>query len=274
MAASSWQGHNMTVIIKSGATDLNVINVLYANVFSQSTVTYSSAAAGYPGANAQDEQTWNSWKPTAVPAYATVDLGAAVMCNCLGIAAHDLGTEDASVALQHSANGSSWTTIVAAYSPTDNEDIQVYFANTSARYWRVVIGDAVASIGVIKLGAALKFPCAPLEGHRPLHHSRKVTMLSNQSAGGNFLGNRPVKLGAETGVNIGMVDRDWAETDLADFETHFNNGGAFFYCGSPSDTPKDMGYCRREGGNEMSITWVEGDIMADVNFEMTAYVAT
>lgn len=264
----------MTVIVKSGATDLGVINVLHANVFDQGTVTYSTAAVGYPGANAQDDQTWNAWQPTVVSANATVDAGSAIMCNCLGIAAHDLGTQSASVAVQYSSNGSSWTTIVSAYSPSDDDTIMVFFENTSARYWRVVIGANVASIGVIKLGAALKFPCAPLEGHRALHHSRKVTMLSNQSMGGNFLGNRPVKLGAETSVNIGMVDRDWAENDLAEFESHFNNGGAFFYCGSPSDTPKDMGYCRREGGPEMSITWVEGDIMADVNFEMVAYVAT
>lgn len=264
----------MTVIIRNGATDINVINVLYDNIFDQGTVTYSSADSGFAGANALDEATWNAWKPTAVTAYATVDHGSAIMCNCLGVAAHNIGSSGASIALQHSPNGSSWTTISAAYAPSSDEDILIYFADTSARYWRVAISGAIASIGVIKLGAALKFPCAALEGHKPLHHARLVEMLSNKSMGGNFLGNRPVKLGAETSVNIGMVDRDWAETDLAEFETHFNNGGAFFYCGSPSDTPKDMGYCRREGGPEMSITWVEGDIMADVNFDMVAYVAT
>lgn len=81
-------------------------------------------------------------------------------------------------------------------------------------------------------------------------------------------------MGAQASVNVGMIDRDWAENDLAEFEKHFNNGGAFFYCGAPNDIPKDMGYCRREGSMpEMSITWVEGDIMADVSFEMAAYVA-
>lgn len=264
----------MTVIIKSGATDLSVINVLYRNIFDYGDVSYSNAAVGYPGSNAQDDATWNSWKQTTVPAYATVNAGYAVMCNTLGIAAHNLSSSGSSIELRTSPDAVTWTTVVATYIAPNDEDILIYFQNTSSVYWSIVINGSTCTIGAIKLGASLKFPCAPLEGHRPLHHSRKVTMLSNQSAGGNFLGNRPVKMGAETSVNIGMVDRDWAENDLAEFETYFNNGGAFFYCGAPSDTPKDMGYCRREGGSEMSITWVEGDIMADVSFEMTAYVPT
>lgn len=265
----------MTVIIKEGATETNVINVLYENVFDQGTVTYFSAAAGFPGANAQDDATWNTWKPSTSNSFAVVDLGAARMCNCLGIAAHNMFSVGSAFILQHSDDGSTWVSVVMTYTPTDNDDIIAYFADTTARYWRFYISGGMPSIGVIKLGASLKFPCAPLEGHRALHHSRKVEMLSNQSAGGNFLGNRPVKMGAQTSVNVGMVDRDWAENDLAAFEAHFNNGGAFFYCGAPSDIPKDMGYCRREGSMpEMSITWVEGDIMADVSFEMAAYVAT
>ena len=265
----------MTVIIRNGATETDVINVLFQNMYDEGTATYSSAASGFPGANAQDDATWNAWKPSSVPAYATVDLGSAVMCNAVGIAAHDMATVGASFSVQYSSNGSSWTTISASYTPTNNDTIFVFFANTYARYWRIAITGAAATLGVLKIGAALKFPCGPLSGHKPLHHSRKVEMLSNKSMGGNFLGNRPVSYGAETNVNVGMVGREWAEVDLSAFEMHYNNGGAFFYCGSPSDIPKDMGYCRREGNMpEMSITWVEGDVMADVNFDVVSYVAT
>ncbi|MDU9792269.1 hypothetical protein, partial [Helicobacter pylori] len=76
----------MTVLIRSGATDLNVINVLYENIFDQGAVTYSSAADGFAGFNVQDEATWNTWKPSASSSFVSVSLATAKMCNTLGIA--------------------------------------------------------------------------------------------------------------------------------------------------------------------------------------------
>jgi len=263
----------MTVIIRAGATNTNVINVLHQNIFAEGTLTYSTQATDYNASNITDDATWNAWKPTAVAAYVQVDYGADVTCDMLGVSAHDMFTQGASFSLQHSADGISWTTISASYTPTDNDDIIVCFQSTAARYWRFNLTGAVASIGVIKLGEKLAFPCAPLVGHTALHHARKYEMLTNDSIGGQFLNNRVVRIGAETSVNVGSVDRDWAETDLAEFELAFNQGVTFFYCGAPSDIPKDMGYCRRPSGDaEMNISWIEGDILADVSFGIQSYV--
>lgn len=264
----------MTVIIRSGATETNSINVLYRNIFDEGTLTYSTQATGFNASNITDDATWNAWKPTAVAASVTVDFGSAIACDMLGISSHDMFTLSASFSLEHSPDGATWTTISASYTPTSNDDIIVCFVSTSARYWRFNLTGGLAAIGVIKLGPKLAFPSAPLEGHVALHHARKYELLSNESMAGQFLNNRVVRIGAETSINVGIVDRDFAETDLAGFELHFNQGGAFFYCGAPSDIPNDMGYCRRpEGGAEMGVSWVEGDLMADVGFEVRAYVA-
>lgn len=264
----------MTLIIQSGATETNVINVLYSSVFETGVLTGSNETEGYVAANVIDDATWNGWRPSEVPANVRTDCTVDVICDMAGIAAHDMATSGAGFRVQYSADTFTWTTVSDTVYPLTNDDIFVCFPQASARYWRVEIVGAICTVGVIKLGKKLAFPCAPIEGHKPLHHARKVEMLSNKSMGGNFLGNRPVSIGAETSVNIGMVDRDWAENDLAAFEWHYNTGRAFFYCGSPSDTAKDRGYCRREGGmNEMSVTWVEGDLMADVSFELASHVA-
>lgn len=264
----------MTVVIRPGATDVDVINVLFENVFTQGTFTWNSQADRYNAANVLDDATWNAWRPNSVPAILTVNCGSPVTCDTLGVAAHDLASNGAGIQVQSSDDGVTWTTRSAIFSPLTDEDIIIRFATTSAQYWRVLMEYAVATIGVIKLGQSLKFPCSPLAGHKPLHHSRKVELLTNESMGGNLLGNRPVKMGAETNINIGQVPRDWAENDLAAFEMRYNRGGAFFYCGAPSVIPKDMGYCWRAGGMaEMSITWVEGDAMADVSFDVRSYVS-
>lgn len=264
----------MTILIRSGAADTDVINVLYQNIFAEGTLSWTSQADGFNAANAIEDGTWNSWSPTSVAAQFTVDYGSPVTCDAIGIAAHNMASNGASFRVQQSTDNITWNSVSVEYAPLINEDIFILFASTSARYWRLSLLNAVANIGVIKLGQAVKFPCAPISGHKPLHHARKFELLSNESMGGNFLSNRVVKIGAETSVNIGQVDRTWAETSLIGFEAHYNAGGAFFYCGSPSATPKDMGYCKRPpGSDEMNVTWVEGDAMADVSFDVRSYVA-
>ena len=265
----------MTVVIKAGSVDLSGVNILYENVLSLGTFTFSTQQDGFNAVNSNDDDTWNSWKPSAVPAWIASDMGSAVICDSVGVSAHTMATAGASFRVQYSSDGVSWTDAFASYTPTSNEDILVFFSAISARYWRFYTTGAIANYGVIRIGEKLAFPNAPISGHKPLHHARTFEMLSNESMGGNFIGTRVVRKGAETSVNIGQVDRDWAETYVVKFEEHFNTGKTFFYCGSPLDTPADMGYCKRPGGDkELSFTWVEGDVMADISFGLMAYVAT
>lgn len=263
----------MTVIIRTGATDTNSINVLYENILESGTLSFSTEAVGFVAANVLDDATWNAWQPTAVPAFLQVDMGSPVTCDTLGISSHNMGTAGASFILEYSADGISWTESSASYAALDDGDILVCFQSASARYWRINLTGAVAFIGVVKLGEKLAFPYAPLEGHVALHHSRKYELLTNGSMSGQFFASRVVKVGAETSVNVGIVDRDFAETDLAAFELHYNQGRAFFYCGAPSDIPNDMGFCKRpDGSQEMAVIWVEGDVMAEVSFDVSSYV--
>jgi len=264
----------MTIVITGSPTDTDVINVLYGNVFNATTLSYSTQTTGKPAANIYDDATWNVWLPTAVPAYIKADFGTAVSCNSCGIAAHDLGTSGATVEIQWSTDNSNWNTIYG-YSAITDEDVLIIWSAVSARYWQIYVTGAAANIGHVKIGARLAFPVAPLSGHKPLHHARQYTMLSNESMGGNLLGNRVTRVGATSSVDVGLIDRDFAENDLLPFEVHYNEGKSFFYCGSPSDLPKDMGYCwRPEGSGEMNITLEEGDILAQVDFEVKSYVST
>jgi hypothetical protein len=263
----------MTVLIRTGAVNTDAINVLHTNIFDTAAITYSTQSTGYNAANITDDATWNGWKPTSVAAWVKADYGSAVTCDMLGISSHDMFTVGASFSLEYSTNNSTWTTASASYTPTSNEDIIVCFQSASARYWRINITGAIAFIGVAKLSAKLAFNNAPVDGHVALHHARKYEMLSNESVAGQYLNNRVARIGAETSVNVGSVDRDWAETTLSEFETNYNTGRTFFYCGSPLSTPKDMGYCKRPSGSgEMAITWVEGEVLSDVSFGVASYV--
>lgn len=263
----------MTIYIDGAPSGLDKINVLYNNVFEDGTVTWANQVTGSEALNVLDDESTSWWTQSSVPSWVKVALPAVDTVNCLGIASHDMGTSGASFELQHSPDGVTWTSIYGPESPTNDDDIIVYFDDVTDDYFRVIIDDAVCNIGVIKLGSRLAFPVAPMSGHKPLHHSRSVTLLSNQTVGGQLRANRPVKMGAGTTVNCGLVDRSFTEGALLPFEDAYNNGRAFFYCGAPSVIPKDMGYCwRPEGGDIMNVSWSEGDGLSQVDFEIRALV--
>lgn len=262
----------MAVVIETGAASTQGINILYQNRFNDGTVSWSSQTTGGEGVNTIDPATWNYWQPSAVPASQTLDYGSAVTCDGACIAAHDGHLTGSTFVIQYSDDATSWTT-ASTYAPTTAETVFMLFPSVAARYWRFRITGAACKVGVVMLGQRLGFPYGPLSGHVPFHHAWKSEMLTNMSDGGEFLGNRVVRTGAQFSVNVGSVGRDFAENDslFVSFERHFNNGGSFAYCGSPLYTPKDCAYCIRDG-DAMAVSWVEGDALADISFSVRGYV--
>lgn len=262
----------MTIVIETGAADTSGINVLHQNRFNGGAVTWSSETVGGEGINTLDPATWNVWRPSSVPANQTLDFGSNLTCNGACIAAHDGWTVGATYLIQYSTDGSTWST-ASSHAPLTSETIFFLFPSTTARYWRFRITGAVCSVAVVMIGNRVSFENAPLSGHVPFHHSWQSEMLTNESDSGQLLNNRVIRTGATFNVNAGSVERDFVENNslFQLFERHYNSGRAFAYCGSPLNTPKDCAYCWRDG-DHMSVTWVEGDILADVSFSVKGYV--
>ncbi len=264
----------MTVSVKAGSVNTDGASILYRNLLQEGTLSYSSQAVWFEAANIIEYTTFNAWKPTSVPATVSVDLGSAISADCVGISAHNMGTSGASYNVRYSTDGVTWSNAFTADAALSDEDVMVVFAPVSARYWQIRIVDAVASIGYVAIGPRLVFPCSPLSGHRPLHHARDYVQMVSSSVNGQMLGNRINSVSAQTSIDFGLLERDFAENDMLPFEYHYNQGRGFFYCGSPSVTPKDFGYCwRPNGGDVMNITWEEGEFLSQVDFEVASYVS-
>jgi hypothetical protein len=137
----------------------------------------------------------------------------------------------------------------------------------------VLITDEVASFGVIKLGKRLVIPGGVLSGHVGINHANRVDLLNNTSIRGQFLGNRIIRLGAETNINFGLVERSFVDNDMLMFESHYNSGRTFFYAGSPLNYPEDYGYCwRPEGGSELRPSYEEGGDLMQLDMDVSVYV--
>jgi hypothetical protein len=262
----------MTLKIETGTPNTTRPTLLFRNLLAEYTVTFSSQETGAEGLNCLEDTTFDFWRPTNALATASFDAETSVAADFIGIAAHDVGTNGATIQVQSSTDNVNWTTR-ATVSPLTDETIVALFPEISARYWRVRLTNAIASYGVIKLGKRLVIEGGLISGHVSIDHARRVELLTNNSMSGQFLGNRPLRIGAETELNFGFLETTFVDTQMATFERHFNNGGTFFYAGSPATLPRDIGYCWRSSrGSEMRPSYDHGGLLMPVTLQVDAYV--
>ena len=123
------------------------------------------------------------------------------------------------------------------------------------------------------VGSKLAFPHTPIDSYTPLHHARRYEKMFNDSIKGVMLGNRVMASGAETDVDFGFVNRSFVDGPLRAFESHYNQGGTFFYAGWPAGQPLDMGYCRADSEYAIvNVEYIEGDGLANLSMGLKAYV--
>lgn len=260
------------IYIRNGATNYDCSNVLYENILKTGVVTDSGSTSPYFVAALKEDETYTSWRGNSASSWVAVDAGSARYVNAVAIVGHTMFSDSASFRVESSNDGATYTAATPYIAPTDNSDIFVMLPNIKARYWRISIASGPATISCLMIGQKLAFGVTPLIGHKALHHSKKYTMMLNESLGGQFLGNRVNKVGIDGSVNLGYLDRTFVEGDVSLFEDHYNNGGTFMWAADPVSSPNDMGYCSRaDGGNEMEIVFDGGPNLAAVSFEVKAY---
>jgi len=131
--------------------------------------------------------------------YITADYGEAVSADALGIVGHNLGTAEATVSVESSANNSDWTERLAGFQPANDTALMKEFTSASARYWRIkiVTASVTVQIGVALLGEVLTFERWPRSGLDP--DALKIKASSQTSKTGNMLG-----------ATLGYVSREFS----------------------------------------------------------------
>lgn len=263
----------MTIEIESGATDTGKPLILYQNIFEDGTVVVSSETTDGYGANAIEDTTFDFWTGAGATANITVDYSEDVECDCFGVAAHTLGTDGASIRVLGSDDDVTYDNVSSLISPITDDTILVIFPSTTYRYWRISVTSGPSSIGVLKLGKRLVIDGGVISGYISVNHGVKVELLNSTSTGGQFLGNRIKRVGAETTIDFGLIDRDFVDSSMAAFEAHYNSGRTFFYAGNPTFLTDDFGYCwRPEKGSELRPRYEEGGELMSVSMDVMAYV--
>ena len=262
----------MSIKVENNTPNARKPMALFDSVFSRGAVTASSAAVGAEFANALDETTFDFWTPTAVPATLATELVVAEKVDCMAIAAHNIGTSGATVSVEYSNDGIVWVE-VGSHAPSDDTTIVMIFKPVTAKWWRLVISGAVASVGVVRMGFRLVFPSGINTGYTPINLARRIDVQGGVTIGGQFGGQRITKRGAETTVSVAPMDRAFVDNDMAAFHLHYDEGRSFFWAGGPAIFPNDVAYCWRPSrGGEIKPVYIESGISAEFSMNIEAYV--
>jgi hypothetical protein len=208
------------------------------NIVREGDVSASTEEEGFPAIAAANPLTYEFWKPTEVPATWVVDAGEDVVVNYAGIAAHTLA--GSKVSIQSSVDNSTWVN-QDTVEPDTNAPIMFLFAPVTARYFRILVEDAVASVGVIYIGKTLDMLRAAYAGLSPIDLSRRTTIRPNISEGGQWLGRSIIREGSSMSVGFRHLPFSWYKTNFDPFVEEAREY-PFFFAWRPAGYPDSVGY--------------------------------
>lgn len=212
------------------------------------TIVASTEATDFPAAAANNDDTFEFWKPTAVPATWRKDFGAAIDVNYCGIAAHNLAKVGASLQVQYSTNDSTWNNASDVHTPTDDSDILCLFPFQNARYWRVNITTAIPTIAHIRFGSVLTMQRGLYRGHSPITLSRETVIRPAISEGGQWLGRSILRGGFIGSAEWRNLTATWYRANFDPFVKEARSH-PFFFAWRPYEFLSEIAY-----------VWVNDDI--------------
>ena len=201
-------------------------------------------------ANALDPITGSYALPSVVSGAAQMTWGTATL-NSVAIAAHNLGTLGATVAIEFSDDGGSNWTSVASVSPNSDDAVLFRFEEQVHDDWRLSItsiSSGQPSIGVLTAGLELVVERPLYQGYAPPLTPTNITLQANVSEGGNYLGAAVVRRGSSAKATLDRLSEAFLRSDAwAEFQAHFNDGNPFFWAWGPAKYG-DCHYAWRSGG--------------------------
>lgn len=249
----------MTIVISasrastlSAAGTSNNPFVLWDNLGASGTWTTDIGTQVNSAAYAGTGTTYDQWSATpnvSNNAAVMVDLGSAQSVSMVAIAAHNI-SEVGGARVEYSTDDITYTLIGANQTPSDNQAIVWYFADTSARYWRVYCNGLSGApiIGVVSVGNPLTIERRIYQGYRPPLTPTEVSLQSNVSEGGHLLGSSVTKKASTASADLTYLDPATVRgAAWQGFQSHYNNGGGFFWAWRPTKYG-DAHYAWRMGG--------------------------
>lgn len=250
--------------------------VAWNNLGASASFGGTAVLTGGNRSNAVTGSTYDKWRPdvTSTSASLTFDLGSATAVKFAAIAAHNADTFGATVRVDSSPDGSTWTTTGTATAAVSGV-MAWRMSPAAARYWRFLFSNLTAgdplSVGVAFIGNELIFPRRFYQGFSPILTPTEVELQSNVSVGGHLLGSSVIERGSTVSASINNMPAEFVRgADYLDFQRNFGEGKGFFFGWRPEKYPSDVHYCWRDGAVIRPTNSGPRDLMS-VEFNARAY---
>lgn len=215
----------------------------YKTIVTRDNITGSSEAEAFPARNLANPATFERWRPTSMPADVVVDAGAPVEVDYVGIAAHNVGTQDSAVTIDYSDDAVNWIAVISR-SPSDNRALMLLFEPITARYWRIrFTGSNIVTVGVVYIGKALAMERPIYGGHSPITLSRISTVRPSVSERGQWLGASVERRGLASTFAWQHLTPQWYRQNFDPFVESNPRVHPFFIAWRPLRFPREVAYC-------------------------------
>ncbi len=224
----------------------------YDNLITISNVAATSEQTSYPATNLANPQTKSLWKSNDAVSvqYVTVTLGGADV-DYVGIAGHNFGSTGCSVIIEgQDAEGGSWATLVASFTPTTDKPILKVFTSDNLYAIRLKLtpaGVTKPETAVLYVGAVTLLERNIYVGHTPITYNRSVAAVNGMSESGAFLGRIIRGSSYRASIAIKNMTPAWYRSILDAFVLA-SKTVPFFYSWRYVDYPAEVGFCWIKSG--------------------------
>lgn len=233
-------------------TNSNSPLIGWDNLVTIDNITASSEDVDYPAVNLANPITSPiaRWQATTTAMQTiTFAINSIEDVDYVGIARHNLGTNQNSVIIEGSTDGgtaSGWFELVQEVLLPNDAPAIFRFTPQSLTHVRIVIGAGASGSDPAEIAVAYVGKLLPLQrriyvGHTPINYGRSSKVVSGKSEAGDFLGRVIISEQTETSVELKNLTPSWYRSKLDPF-IQASKDTPFFFAWRPGDYPNEVGF--------------------------------
>jgi hypothetical protein len=214
--------------------------------YADGTYSASSAAAGFPAANALPPRTDSAWGAANTTATLEYNFSTSRVVSFLGFAKHTLGGSGATLSLQYKV-GSTWSFYAGGtgIEPADDSPLLFLASERTVNGVRILItaADTPVKIGVFMAGVTDEWPRPFVWTGQPITEGDQIQFENTISMTGNWLGRSKVSDGLAFDLTMNNAPETWRQGAFKAFKAYANGGdAAMFVAPRPAAYPDEVSY--------------------------------
>jgi hypothetical protein len=257
------------VVLSETVQDANLARIGIQSLINEANIAADEEAVGFPSTNLANTSTAERWKGTTTGVqYITVNDGGTQQVDYFAIARHNLGSTGATVKLQSSPDGTTWTDCSEAIAPANDTAVIVRTVAATANFWRLELtpGTDPLTIAVFYLGRLIVVERRIQVGHTPITLGKEWSVTTGRSTSGQFLGRILRSEWRVSQVTWANLTPSWVRDTFSPFVDQAATR-PFFWAWRPDTWPSECGYVWTPSAPKCSNTLPNGMMQASMDLQ-------